>query len=1026
MIDRRCRSAVAAIALAGIVLLAHGTARAEEEAAADESPPAPASTMGSPSPAARTLSAVVLEGTLVDDKQRLLRFLGLKPGMALDEHLQRRVRELLETRLAYRILDEQLGADGKYTLRIEPVTVVRNVVVHGNLPLFEDEILRHLRVRSGSELPPGDRAEFLRKEAERLEHFLARDGYFDAKVNIVEEKTDRRDWVNLIVKIDLGSYYRLGELQVDGGKAVSHRELFRLFDRCCWFFGRFRQQDLRDDARRAEELLHERGYPAARVTSQFDPARDVDRARRRVKLPIKIVERRKVEAAFVGNRAISDRDLREQLTIFSSGAYDDIELNESARAVQRAYQQRGFFEAKVTWTKRRVSDAVDQVSFLIVEGPELRVRDVEVVGEGGKPLTFSSEDIKQRAGLETKVFPRLGTIGLGQGGYATTGQLKQDAERIVELYRSEGFPEAKVRPEVARDPAAFAALGAIGAEAAGAIENKNDLYVRFTVDEGRREHVSAINIVWNGPHGKSDADIRRVLKMTEGKPYSPTALLADQQRIGALYRGSPHPYLEVKYEPTWDATHEHVSLRMTITEGPRATFGEIIVRGNFKTRTRTILQDLPWKPGDPFDVAKLEEGERNLQTHGIFTAARVTALHDPVTMRTDIPVVVQVQERYFGWVSPILSFGIYSDRIPYYVVFAGGLQFNNFFGFGSQLELRVDYSPAPSYDQTTLGASLRYTDLRAFGPKWRLDLTFFYRHELTVRFGPVESIFGSVGLTRLLTSALRLVMRFDVYRASVSVPFIRTPGFETREASDNTVIAKLISGLIWDRRVAFDGTPNPLAPDRGWLLQAGLAYAPAPVNNQFVVLSGQALGILPIPVRKSRLWLVGNLRVDYGIPIGQPALPIVERFFAGGDGQTRGYAQDQLKTELVRTDISPLGDSVGLRVVPQGGNMRILTTVEFVFPIAKTFFGLPLQWSGAVFWDMGAIANSPDLLQGSDFKHSIGISLLRLITPFGPLSVEYAYPLSQSVAEERWKIDAPYYRFPGRLHFSLGFPIQRL
>jgi outer membrane protein insertion porin family len=1014
MIARTRPFAVAAIAIVGMLALA-ATGRAEE-------PPPPA-----PAPVARTLTAFEIEGTFVDPKEQLVRFLGLRPGMALDGDLQNRVRDHLERMLGYRILDERLTPDGRYTLRVEPVTVVRNVVVHGNFPLFEDEILRHLRVRTGLPLPPeSERPAFLAEEADHLRRFLTRDGYFDAKVRIEEEKTERRDWLNLVVHLDLGKYYRLGALRVDGGKAVSSSELFRLFDHCCFFWGRFRLQDLRDDARRAEELLHARGYPAARVTSQFDEGRDLDRQTYRVRLPIKVVERRKVEVAFVGNRALSDRDLREQLTIFATGAYDDIELNESARAVQRLYQQRGFFEAKVTWTRRHLTEAVDQVSFLIVEGPELRVREVEIVGENGKPLTFDSDELKQRAALETKVFPRLGTIGLGQGGYVTTTQLQQDAERIADIYRAEGFPDVKVRPEVARDPAAFGALGALGAEAAGALEHKNDLYVRFTVEEGRREYISAIEIVWNGEHRKTDADIRRVLKMTEGRPYSPTALIADQQRIIGLYRGSPHPYIQVKYDPTWNAAHDRVALRMTITEGPRATFGEIIVRGNFRTRTRTIIKDLPWRPGDPFDVGKLEEGERNLQTHGVFTSVRVTALADDKTNRAEIPVVVQVQERYFGWVSPTLSLGVYSDRIPYFLVLAGGLQFNNFFGFGSQLELRLDYSPASSFDETTLGASLRYTDLRAFGPKWRLDLTFFYRHELTIRFGPVSSLFGSIGLTRALTNTLRLVMRVDAYQASVGVPFIRTPGLDLREVSDNTFITKLITGLIWDRRVALDGTPNPAAPDRGWMLQLGASYAPVPTSNPFVVLSGQALGILPIPVRKSRLWLVGNLRLDYGIPIGAPALPVVERFFAGGDTATRGYAQDQLKTELVRTEISPLGDQVGLRVVPQGGNMRILTTVEFVFPIAKTFFGLPFQWSGAVFWDMGAIANSPDLLQGSDFKHSIGISLLRLITPFGPLSVEYAYPLSQSLAEERWKIDAPYYRFPGRIHFNLGFPIQRL
>jgi outer membrane protein assembly factor BamA len=113
-------------------------------------------------------------------------------------------------------------------------------------------------------------------------------------------------------------------------------------------------------------------------------------------------------------------------------------------------------------------------------------------------------------------------------------------------------------------------------------------------------------------------------------------------------------------------------------------------------------------------------------------------------------------------------------------------------------------------------------------------------------------------------------------------------------------------------------------------------------------------------------------------------------------------------------------------VVPQGGNVRVLSTLEFQFPIAKTFFGIGFRWVGALFWDMGAIIDSPELVRGSDFKHSLGISLLRILTPVGPLSLEYAIPLTQSFAEERWKSNPWYSHFPGKIHFNWGIPLSRL
>src|SRR4029079_6207340 len=105
-------------------------------------------------------------------------------------------------------------------------------------------------------------------------------------------------------------------------------------------------------------LLKCRGTPAARVLRDFDEKRDADPERRRISLPMKVSERRRVEIKFVGNRDMAERDLRDQLTIFTTGAYDEIELEESARSVQRYYQQHGYFEARVTFRRRRLEQAL--------------------------------------------------------------------------------------------------------------------------------------------------------------------------------------------------------------------------------------------------------------------------------------------------------------------------------------------------------------------------------------------------------------------------------------------------------------------------------------------------------------------------------------------------------------------------------------------------------------------------------------------------------------------------------------------
>ena len=142
---------------------------------------------------------------------------------------------------------------------------------------------------------------------------------------------------------------------------------------------------------------------------------------------------------------------------------------------------------------------------------------------------------------------------------------------------------------------------------------------------------------------------------------------------------------------------------------------------------------------------------------------------------------------------------------------------------------------------------------------------------------------------------------------------------------------------------------------------------------------------------------------------------------------TRGYDTDTLKSEIIRSTSSPLPRHAGFRVVPEGGNIRFLNTVELQFPIAKSFLGLPLPWGGALFWDMGAIAQRAGTwCKAATSSTSIGISLLRLMTPVGPLSVEYAYPLDADAGRGALEDVAVVCALPGAHPLQLGHPAVAL
>ena len=172
---------------------------------------------------------------------------------------------------------------------------------------------------------------------------------------------------------------------------------------------------------------------------------------KKVHLGIQVKERRRIELAFEGNHARSAGALADDSAALSHGVYDDVDAAEAAEAIEKAYRERGHMLVKATWRRERIDEDADRIVFTIDEGPVLKVRGVEFVGNQKVSSSTLAEEIR------TKEFPFLGAIGLGEGGFATPRQIELDVQRLVDYYEGSGRPGSKVRAEIAPAPGAVAA-----------------------------------------------------------------------------------------------------------------------------------------------------------------------------------------------------------------------------------------------------------------------------------------------------------------------------------------------------------------------------------------------------------------------------------------------------------------------------------------------------------------------------------------------------------------------------------------
>src|SRR4029078_12577171 len=98
--------------------------------------------------------------------------------------------------------------------------------------------------------------------------------------------------------------------------------------------------------------------------------------------------------------------------------------------------------------------------------------------------------------------------------------------------------------------------------------------------------------------------------------------------------------------PDVDRDGDQVHLTWVLKLGPRIRVGPIFVRGNFKTTSDTILEQIPLQSGGYLTTTAVERGQRNLGFLQLFNNASPISFPGKEEKRPGGPMVGGVEERY--------------------------------------------------------------------------------------------------------------------------------------------------------------------------------------------------------------------------------------------------------------------------------------------------------------------------------------------------------------------------------------------
>jgi outer membrane protein insertion porin family len=761
----------------------------------------------------------------------------------------------------------------------------------------------------------------------------SREGYFAAQVDIRTQEDPATNGRDLTFVLQAGARARIGTVELRG---LSEAEATRFHESLKLDPGDdYAERITRERGQWLEDQLRQDGYFEARVSP---PGSAWDASSNRVNIRIEVERGPKYEVEFHGATELAEPTLRARLTFKDSGVVDDTEVSASAREVEVGYREAGYHFVRVSGALSGNGDT-RTIRFDVTEGPRVTVEAIDIAGNDAIPTRQLTERLTTRP------------PGILRAGIFRQDVLDQDLLILTALYRSQGFADVTVGPTVV-----------------GFSDDQRRARIVIPIAEGSRLLVG--RRIVTGARIRSPREVLAAVPFNVGDPWTAQKGTEAQRAIGRLYaqRGFLDTQITLQTTPTEDG---HVEVALHIHEGAPTRVGRILVSGLIATREEVVRREIPFKPGDPFSPELLVETERRLSRLGLFERIQVGPLRPPQTPFADVEITLREGKPW-----RVEAGGGYgTDR-----GWRGLLEIghDNLFGTGRSLSVREKL--AQDGDRTDLIFRTPWPlgmpvqgDVTLFREQWQ-ELGY-KRQGAGVGIGIQRDFFPEylTDISRLRVSLryqLEWVRRYDIEPSLLTVaPESIVPGSQ--------IIGRIVPALAVDLR------DSALDPRRG-------SY-----HTLSVDLAGPYLGS-QVDFVKSRIetaWYVDWLspvvlalgaRLGLATPYGHSAaLPIEDRFFAGGSSTVRGYPQDK---------IGPLDAARN----PTGGNALMIFNLESRFPVWRWL-------SGVVFVDTGAVTPEVRDLGRAAFKTGVGGGL-RVKTPVGPLRLDVGYALNAIEGESRWQL----------------------
>ncbi len=660
---------------------------------------------------------------------------------------------------------------------------------------------------------------------------------------------------------------------------------------------------------------------------------------------------------FDGNTEISTSDLEEVAKVKQWMILDTNKVKEDVSLLQKHYEEKGFYLAKVASEVRPVEGKPEWVElrYKIQDFDKVRIKKITFLNN----RAFSDEQLK--ALLQRTREGGLLSFVSGSGSFRES-TFKQDLQFLTYWYLDHGYVKFRFENPIVT-----------------VSDDKKWVYITLSVDEGVPYKIG--NLDFSGDLLFTKEELQGDVTLTSGELFSISKRNADIQKLSERYQDLGYAFANVVPKMDLHDDTQTVDLDYGFEKGNLVYFGQINVVGNTKTYDKVIRRELRIYEGELYSGTKLRVSRENVERLGFFAPGEVVFNTIASKEKPDVlNVEISVKERSTGTIT--LGAGYGSVQKFFFTTQVSEI---NMLGKGQSISLSAQLAA----DQLSKSFNLGFTDPYAFDTRWSAGFDLFYVNL------PIPGKY----VTRKLGGDVRLgypigdyTLAFITYKneglkINPDDRALLQP-FPDDVAADSGVLSSLVFSLVRDRR------NNRFETTEGNYQSISLETAGLGGDKSFIKT-----------ILNSRFYkrLIGDLvfrnNLEYGHIFAVPGYPVppAERFYLGGPNNLKGF--DLFSLGPRRQRLNTVGNLV---TEPTGGLVQMYGIFELEYPLIREA-GLKF----VTFFDAGnAFARFP---QGDEFKILTDAGFgFRWFSPIGPLRFEWGYPLAGGNSVFQFFIGPPF------------------